>query len=250
MRYTCFFFIVALIASGIATGADPADHLADKGLSIHTLIREDIFAGWRANNMDRLERAEQNIEKLLEQRPDARADLLAWRGGIELFRAVVAHESEDDSQFQQHLRASTEAFEEAKKLNPTSIGVGSLIGGSNAMFADRLPEGHRKAAWSSSYKGYQILWSQQKAFVEKMPVHIRGELLAGLAQASQRTGREDETPQYLDMILKVLPDTPYARIAERWKENPEVAATGNITCKTCHTSGRLANQLAAKNSQP
>ena len=118
MRIISVIYVVISSFVGVALGADPTDHLNDKRLSIHTLVREDIFAGWRSGNMDRFRRGEQNIQELLELRPDARADLLAWRGGNELFRAVLAHESNDDSKFQQHLRASKKAFAEAKKLAP------------------------------------------------------------------------------------------------------------------------------------
>ena len=33
---------------------------------------------------------EENIEKLLKTRPDSKADLLAWKGGVALYRAAVA----------------------------------------------------------------------------------------------------------------------------------------------------------------
>lgn len=249
MRLVHLLFIVIVSSPGVAFSTDPSDHLTDKQLTIHTLVREDIFAGWRADNMDRFERGEQNVQKLLELRPDSRADLLAWRGGTELYRAVLAHESKEESKFRQHMQASKAAFAEAKKLGPDSNGVASVVGGSNAMFADRLPTEYRKAAWNSSYEGYQMLWRKQQSFVEKMPTHIRGELLAGLAQSSQRTGRNEELATYLDMILKVLPNTPYAKVAQRWKDKPQAAVTGNITCKTCHRPGRLTDRLAANTAE-
>ena len=33
-----------------ALGQSPAPPLSDTRLSIHTLVREDIFAGWRSDN--------------------------------------------------------------------------------------------------------------------------------------------------------------------------------------------------------
>lgn len=78
-----------------------------------------------------------------------------------------------------------------------------------------------------------------------MPVHLKGELLAGLAQSSQRTGRTEETAKYLDRMLEVLPNTPYEPMAKQWKADPSVAASTNLTCKNCHNSGRLAARVAA-----
>ena len=65
-------FIVVGVAA--AQSADPL--LLDTRLTVHTLVREDIFAGWRTNTLDRLSKAEQNIEILLKERPDQRANLL------------------------------------------------------------------------------------------------------------------------------------------------------------------------------
>jgi hypothetical protein len=75
-------------------------------------------------------------------------------------------------------------------------------------------------------------------------VHIRGELLAGLAQSADRTGRKEERDKYLDKIIEVLPDTGYERIAKQWKADPQSAANTNISCKSCHTEGRLAERIA------
>ena len=37
--------------------------------------------------------------------------------------------------------------------------------------------------------------------MEKFPVHMRGEVLAGMAQSAQRTGRADEAAQFVDRLL-------------------------------------------------
>ena len=76
-------------------------------------------------------------------------------------------------------------------------------------------------------------------------MHMRGELLGGLAQSAQRTGRAKEVDEYLDKILAVAPDTSYARVAKRWKEDPAEATNQRITCLTCHAPGRLAARRAA-----
>jgi hypothetical protein len=85
--------------------------------------------------------------------------------------------------------------------------------------------------------------------VDRLPVHIRGELLAGLAQSAQRTGRTEEFQQYLDKILTVLRDTSYEPVAKEWKSNPAAAAKTSITCRSCHDPGRLSARVAALNKQ-
>jgi len=46
-------------------------------------------------------------------------------------------------------------------------------------------------------------------------------------------------------MLTVLAGTPYASLAQQWKADPAIAATTNLTCRNCHTPGRLENRLTA-----
>lgn len=243
MRAIVWSCIIVFLVSD-AFGQSPDPPLSDARLTIHTLVREDIFAGWQSNNMERFARGEKNIEQLLEQRPQAKADLLAWKGGATLYRAVLAREAGDSEEFQRSYQKARDLFAEAKTLDPKNPGVAAIIGGSYVTFADRLPDKDRASAWSECYDNYQILWSLQAPLIEKLPVHIRGELLAGLVQSTQRMGRDKELGQYLDKMIEVLPDTPYGRVAEQWKKDPQAAANSNISCKTCHSAGRLAARIA------
>ena len=84
-----FLIAVAFVAISTAVPAQaPEPPIADTRLTVHTLVREDIFAGFLQNDLVRLARAEKNIELLLASRPDARPGLLAWQGGTALTRAV------------------------------------------------------------------------------------------------------------------------------------------------------------------
>ena len=113
------------------------------------------------------------------------------------------------------------------------------------MLADRLPKEYRAAAWSQAYESYRLLWKYQSGAVAQLPVHLRGELLAGLAQSAQRTGHTEEQAQYVDKIIAVLGNTPYEQAAKQWKSHPESAATTSIACMTCHDAGRLAARVAS-----
>ena len=234
-------FIVAAVAA--AQSADPL--LLDTRLSVHTLLREDIFAGFRTNDLARFSKGEQNIDILLKARPDQRANLLAWKAGASTYRAVRAHESGQAEEFGRRYAAALDGFAAAAKLDSGNDGVPAITGGTMAVFADRLPEKHRSAAWSMAYDNYSRLWKQQGGALDKLPLHHKGELLAGLTQSAQRTGRSEEAAQYLDKMLTVLADTQYEATARQWKSDPASAATTSLTCKNCHNAGRLANRVEA-----
>ena len=239
----CTVLIFAVFAAVAAQSPDAV--LTDTRLSVHTLVREDIFAGFRNDNMERLARGERNIEVLLKERPDQRGNLLAWKAGAATFRAVRAHEAGQAEEFKRRYNDALDGFAAAGTTESGNEGVAAITGGTMVVFADRLPEKERAAAWSLAYDNYSKLWKQQGPGIEKLPLHHKGEVLSGLTQSAQRTGRTEEVTQYLDKMLTVLADTPYEAMAKQWKSDPAIAATTNLTCKNCHAPGRLSNRLEA-----
>ena len=243
MRRLSLLLLVATCLTGFAQSSEPP--LSDKRLRVDTLLREDFFAGVLDGDQDRLARCEKNIEILLEQRPDDKPTLLSMKGGVAMYRAVRAHEAKNTEEFEKKYAEALDLLAQAKKADPAHVAVAAITGGIYVMLADRLPESVRGTAWSTAYDSYQDLWKLQAEGVEKLPLHLRGELLGGLAQSSQRTGRTTELSQWLDKIQAIAPDSSYARMAGRWKEDPKIAATERITCLGCHGPGRLAATRAA-----
>lgn len=241
--------LVVVLATVAAAAQSPEPPLSDARLSVNTLVREDIFAGFLADDMERFAKGEKNIQTLLEKRPNAKSTLLAWKAGAVYFRAVRAYENNHREEFEQNYRQALDLFSQARQAGPDDGGVAAITGGVNAIFADRLPKEYRAAAWSQAYDSYQALWKEQAGYVDKLPVHIRGELLGGLAQSAQRTGHIQEMEQSLDKIIAVLGGTPYEPVARQWKKNPEAAAKTSITCLTCHEGGRLAARITALNNK-
>jgi tetratricopeptide (TPR) repeat protein len=236
-------FVAAVCLTAAAPPPEPP--LTDTRLSVHTLVREDIFAGILDGNLERLDRGEKSIEILLEQRPADKPALLAWKAGALMYRAVRALEAKRTEEFDEKYARAIELINQANKLGPDDVGVAAATAGMYSFLADRLPEKQRGAAWSAAYESYQALWKKQARDVEKMPLHMQGELLGGLAESAQRTGRTKELSEYLDKILAVAPDTAYAKAAKRWKEDPRAATDTRMTCLTCHAPGRLAARRAA-----
>ena len=244
MRVMSSLVLLFVIAIGVKAQS-PEPPLSDTRLTVHTLLREDVFAGFMANDMVRFARAERNIEQLLTDRPDQRGNLLAWKASATMYRAVLAHEAGNIDEFLKQLQAGRAAFAEASQQTAGNDGVAAIAGGSYAVFADRLPEPHRATAWADSYSNYSLLWQQQGSAIDKLPVHHRGEVLGGLVQSAQRTGRTEEMAQHLDRMLTLMKGTPYEATAQQWKDSPASAATTKVTCKACHNPGRLSSTLAS-----
>lgn len=236
-------FLIVLVT--VAAAQTPQAPLSDNRFTVHTLLREDIFAGFMTDDLDRFARGEKNIQLLLEQRPAQKANLLAWKGGANLYRAVRAYENKRPDEFQRYYREALDAFSEAAKIPSGNEGVAAVTGGSFGVFADRLPQEYRADAWSKSYENYKALYNQQAAMVERLPVHLRGEVLAGLAQSAQRTGHAEESAQLVDKMVTLMSNTPYESMAKKWKANPAIAANTSLMCMNCHDAGRLEARITA-----
>jgi hypothetical protein len=235
--------LMFVLATGLAAQS-PEPPLAETRLTVHTLLREDVFAGFLSNDLNRFARAERNAAALLEQRPSEQGNLRAWQGGMALYRAVRAHEAGQPAEFQRLYQQARDFFTEAGKATSGNEGVPAIVGGSLAVFADRLPQEQRAAAWAVAYDSYKILWNGQAPALDKMPVHLRGEVVSGMAMAAQRTGRQEEAAQYVDKMLTLMQGTPYEATAKQWKSDPASASASALTCKSCHEAGRLSPSVA------
>jgi len=232
--------VMLAVATAVAAAQSPEPPLSDTRLTVHTLMREDVFAGFLSNDMTRFERAERNAAALLEQRPDQRGNLLAWQGAMRLYRAVRAHEAASPEEFARLYGDARELFAQAQRAQSGNEAVPAIVGGSLVVFADRLPQDQQASAWAQAHEAYTMLWTVQGPAIDKMPAHFKGEVLAGLAQSAQRTGRAGESAQWVDKMLVLLQNTPYEATARKWKEQPQSAATSSVACKMCHEPGRLA----------
>jgi hypothetical protein len=239
------FALTGLLAFALIAENDPR-------LTVHTIVREDIFAGYMVKDMARLAKGEAMLEQLEKERPDQRQHVRAWQGGAATFRAVLAYERRDMAEGDRLYSIAQSRFDEARKLGPNDGGVWAVLATVNGLFADRLPVEKRAAAWNTAYDYYRKLGAQQMATVDQLPSHFKGELLAGLVMSAQRTGHQEEFTTFLDKMIELVENTPYSRTAKAWKEKPETVAHSSLLCKNCHESGRLdaRKTTLAKASQP
>lgn len=240
---------LAVLMAGTVAAQPAGPPLSETRLSISTLVREDIFAGWMDRDLTRMSRGEASIDQLLKERPNDRAPLLAWKGGAVLYRAVLAREAGKTADYRRLYKEAVALFDESVSLKSRDGAVPAVVGGSYLLFGDRLDKADQPAAFAKSYEQYQALYAVQGQIADKLPPHLRGELMAGLVNSAQRSGHDAEAAAALDKMLVVVKDTPYEAMAVKWKADPKSAAGTQLICKNCHDAGRLApmvQNLAAK----
>lgn len=236
------FLALLLTASALSAQAPP------NGLRISTWVREDIFAGFMGNDMERFATGMKKLDDALARNPRA-ADAICWKGGGELWLAARAHEAGRTAEFETLYAKALATLEEGRKAGEGTPYIGAvhaITGASWTVSADRLPARLRREAWANVRAHYTALLDVQKAYFEKLPPHPKGEVLAGLAQASQRLGEEDDLQRRLNDVIEQLPGSVYATRAQRWQQNPASAATTSMTCQTCHDAGRMEAVLSSR----
>ena len=232
--------ILAGAAAAQSASTPTSTQLADSRLSVSTLVREDIFAGFLANDLTSMARGEANLDKLYESRPAARAETRAWQAGALLYRAVLAREAGRTAEYSSLYARAMADMDEADKGMATQPAVSAIGGGIAVLFGERVAPAERTALWNRAYGYYQGLTTAQAPAVAQLPVHIRGESLGGLVMAAQRSGHVAEANAALDKMLPLVAGTPYEAPALKWKSDPASRATTTLGCLSCHDDGRLA----------
>lgn len=210
-----------------------------------TTVREDIFAGLMANDMDRLNGRMERLELAIKEKPNV--GNLAWKGMGELILAVQAHEAGKADEFKSYYDAAVRSFQQAeqlaeeKKLGPSAAGLYDVSGAAWGGVADRLPASLRRGAYEASYRSWDLALSLSHGRLTIMTPHGRGEMLAGLAQAAQRTGRTEEAQRRLKEMIAALPGTVFEERAKSWLDKPELMKTTMVACQTCHPPQRFGS---------
>jgi hypothetical protein len=203
-------------------------------------VREDLFAGYLSGDMTTFERGERKVDELLAERPNA-AGLKAWKLSALFYRSIRSLEEGDRAEFDTRYKHVVDTFEALVKEAPKDVGVLAIYGGIVSTLGHRLPHEMQTAANRRATEVFLQLEELQKAQFDKMPVHHRGEVLAGVAQAAARSGQEQLARTYLTRIVETLDTTPYAAFARDMLKRPESMRTTKIACNTCHEPNRLDN---------
>ncbi len=169
-------------------------------------------------------------------------EVLAWRGLAETTKAVWVLEAGDREAFARGYALGMTYWDEYRRAAKGDLAVYPEIfeGGTLVVLADRLPEGLRRGAWERTYQAYKRLNAMEQPRLDELAMHMKGEIIAGLAVATQRTGRDGELAAALTRVQEMLPKTPYAAVAKKWAEHQVSRTKVRLACISCHESSRLA----------
>jgi tetratricopeptide (TPR) repeat protein len=195
------------------------------------VVRADFFAGFRGDAA-RLQRGMELCETTLAADPE-HAEALVWHGAGLVFLAGRAAAAQDPLTAQARMQQGWAEMDRAIAIAPDALGVMLVRAVTLSAAASRLRDRElARTALRSAVSGFERALTLQTPYFEQLPVHSRGELLAGLAEGYSRLGDAGKARRYLERMVSELPDSPYQARARAWLEDG--AESGQLTCLTCH----------------
>lgn len=194
-------------------------------------IRSDFMAGFRGDRAA-LDRAVAAAQKVLDAQP-ANAEALVYLGSATLALSGRAFLEANDMQKGMELWEKGNAMmDKAVELQPDNIDVRNQRGTTLLMGSRQVPADWQPALLEKCLTDFNRMLELQKDKFASLPERDRGELLASLADAYDRSGEKDKSRALLERIVKELPGTEYAKRAEAWLKDPSYPVEQR-TCVGC-----------------
>jgi hypothetical protein len=210
-RHTILSLVLSLAAAASAADRQGFDHL----------VRNDYFAGF-AGNREALERAMAKTTVVL-------ADLF--------FQAGEAFRTGNREKGMELYGKGVGMMDAAVALAPRNVGVRIPRGAVLLQASLSMQEAMAKPLIEKGLSDYLAAYEIQKAELDALGEHPKGELLFGIADAHRRLGNNEGAEQFFGMIVKAMPGTNYAKRAEIWM-NTKTLTPAQVRCVGCHVSSR------------
>jgi hypothetical protein len=232
-------FVPAVVVFTLTIVGLAAQQSRPANVPVHTWVREDMFAGFVDDDLAGYERGEKKLAEYLSE-ASPRPEAVAWMAGGKLYRASRAFREGKAVDGDALVREATTLMDQATAAAPDNLGVHAVLGGSVVQLANKLPEKYYTALMQRGRMHFAKLYSVQSPAIPQLPLHIKGELLAGVAETEFRVGDRTRASEVLNQIVKEMPGTAYAKTAATWLESPDkVTRDSKLVCQSCHDAGRL-----------
>jgi hypothetical protein len=213
-----------------APAAEPAGERAPR---FDYLVRADFFAGMRGDRA-RFERAMKLCEETLARDP-RHAEAMVWYGSGQMVLAGQAFRSGDAAKGRELWELGLRTMAEAVALAPDRAGVLIPRGATLLLAARQIPPGaESRSLLQTGVADYEKALAIQTPFFERLSVHARGELLAGLVEGWHQLGQDETARTYLERMVTELDGSGYQARAKAWLETGP--PLGGFACASCHRS--------------
>ena len=196
-------------------------------------VRNDFFAGF-AGDKAALDRAMKTADEAIADSPDNSAEALAWHGAGLLFLSGPKFAQGDFANGMQMWTKANEEMTKAGEQEPRNPAV--LIPRAAAWFAASraTPPEMGTPVLAKAIADYQTVYELQKAYFDKLDIHMRSELLFGLADGNARMGDNAKAREWFEKLAALGAKSGHLEQAELFLKGDKYAVKG-IGCVGCHT---------------
>lgn len=200
------------------------------------VVRNDFFSGF-AGNQEAMARAMKASEAALQENPN-HAEAMVWHGAGVFFQSGQLIQKGEQAKGMELYGQGIVEMKKAVAMAPNMIGVRIPRGAVLLTASRNMPPQLAKALREDGISDYLAVYDLQKDNLAAMGSHPRGELLFGLADAYSRNGETEKAQQYFDLVLKLVPDSVYAKRAALWNETKQALPAAQAGCVGCHSPGK------------
>jgi tetratricopeptide (TPR) repeat protein len=204
---------------------------ADSPAHLDSQLRDEFVAGFRGDHAA-LDRAIAAAQKLLDTQP-GHAEAMVYLGSATLVLSGRAFQEGNDMQKGMELWEKGNAWmDKAVQIQPDNIAVRNLRGTTLLMASRQAPADWQPPLLDKCLADFNRILDLHKDHFAALPERVRGELLASLADAYDRSGDKEKSHAQLERIVKEMPGTEYAKRAEAWLKDPSYPVEKR-TCIDC-----------------
>lgn len=194
-------------------------------------VRQDFFAGFGGDKAA-LDRGMAETEAVLKQDP-RNAEAMVWHGTGVFSRAGAAFRSGDSETGQALFMKAMEEMDKAVDLAPDRVGVRIPRGAALMKSSLYMPDEVGRPLLEKAVTDYEKALEIQKARLDQLGDHPKGELLFGLADSYARLGQTDKAQAMFERVAKEMNGTEYAKRASKWLTTKSLTKAES-GCYGCH----------------
>ena len=195
-------------------------------------VRGDFFAGFKGDQAA-LERAMKTSEEAIAADPAGSAEAMAWHGGGLMVMSGQAFQQGDYTRGGELWEQAVNEMDKAGTLAPDSPAV--LIPRAAVWFAAsrRAPPDRGMPLLEKAIADYERVYAIQKTYFDTLDIHMRSELLFGLADGYNRDGNPAKAREYFEKLSGLGPASGHFEQATQFLNGGKYEVRG-IGCAGCH----------------
>ena len=198
-------------------------------------VRNDFFAGFAGDNVA-FDRAMKAAEQAIADSPGDAAEAMSWHGSGLLAMAGKKFAQGDVSGGMELWVKATQEMDKAGELAPRNIGVLIPRAASWLVASRQAPPQLAEPILAKALGDYETVYEIQKAYFDTLDVHMRSELLFGMADGYARQGNTAKARERFEQLAALGPKSGHLAQAESFLKGEKYTVTG-IGCAGCHTGG-------------